>query len=413
MDQIPALLPDPDATWRVWLQNGGPGLEPEPDKLTTPELSELDQELRVGLPANLCRTVGLCLPENVDRDAVHSMTLAQLEKRGLALNGEADFRSTTVGAEAGRQFISVDVLPVDLPDEVCLPDATDYSAALRYFHFPSDALVITRQFGRLVIAAGKNGQLVHAHCVGPAETPLSGLAPELVSTAQGLQSTGLHDGVRRIVLWGDFAADQIAGLQQLIGWQVGREEVQLAASSSHGGSTSIEVGSSTTKLLPGPVRMAKAKSQRRRSLIRWALIGLGVYLLGVLVLLLVSRSAANQRGKLQVELERVEPAAIEVKAMAERWRAMAPITDHRQFPMFVLGEITQVMPPGGIDLEEFRTDKNSIRVRGAARDAQAAFRLLEDLRSTPSLSIYDWEMPQPRMNNNNTADFDITAKLNR
>ena len=62
-------------------------------------------------------------------------------------------------------------------------------------------------------------------------------------------------------------------------------------------------------------------------------------------------------------------------------------------------------------IREYRTTGRNIRVRGQARDVQLANRLLEDLRGMSGFESYEWIMPNPRMEKNNTATFEIEGKL--
>jgi hypothetical protein len=41
---------------------------------------------------------------------------------------------------------------------------------------------------------------------------------------------------------------------------------------------------------------------------------------------------------------------------------------------------------------------------------QLANRLLEDLQSMAEFNAYDWSMPNPKVEKNNTATFEITGK---
>ena len=61
-------------------------------------------------------------------------------------------------------------------------------------------------------------------------------------------------------------------------------------------------------------------------------------------------------------------------------------------------------------IREYRTSGRNIRLRGQARDVQLANRLLEDLQAMEEFEAYDWSMPNPRVERNNTATFEIEGK---
>ena len=61
-------------------------------------------------------------------------------------------------------------------------------------------------------------------------------------------------------------------------------------------------------------------------------------------------------------------------------------------------------------IREFRTSGKSIRIQGRARDVQLAFNFENDLKANEAFAAYEWNMPQPRVEQNNTATFDIQGK---
>ncbi len=79
--------------------------------------------------------------------------------------------------------------------------------------------------------------------------------------------------------------------------------------------------------------------------------------------------------------------------------------------MVQLSRITSALPGSGVVVREYRTSGRNIRIRGQARDVQLANRLLEDLQGMAEFERYEWSMPNPRVERNNTATFEIEGKL--
>ena len=104
-----------------------------------------------------------------------------------------------------------------------------------------------------------------------------------------------------------------------------------------------------------------------------------------------------------------EPAAA-VKRTAEAWRSMAPVLEPSRYPMVLMAEMTQLMPPSGIVIRQFETRGSDIELRGESRDAQLAHQFLEDLQKHRILGRYSWSMPQPSVREK-TASFRIQGKL--
>ena len=63
--------------------------------------------------------------------------------------------------------------------------------------------------------------------------------------------------------------------------------------------------------------------------------------------------------------------------------------------------------PDLAQFRQFETRGTSVYVRGQARDVQLAARLKEEIEGDPAFSVYQWNMPNPKVDQNNTATFEI------
>ena len=106
----------------------------------------------------------------------------------------------------------------------------------------------------------------------------------------------------------------------------------------------------------------------------------------------------------------LEPDVERVQLAEQRWRALEPAFDKNFFPVVQLSRITVALPGSGVLIRESRTSGRTIRIRGQARDVQLANRLKEDLENMQGFEAYEWALPNPKVEKNNTATFEIEGK---
>jgi len=99
-----------------------------------------------------------------------------------------------------------------------------------------------------------------------------------------------------------------------------------------------------------------------------------------------------------------------IQQISQRWIRLEPAFEKSWFPLVQLNSFTSALPGSGVVVREFRTTGRSLRIRGQARDVQLANRLLEDLKAMEAFSAYEWSMPNPKVEKNNTATFEIEGK---
>ena len=134
------------------------------------------------------------------------------------------------------------------------------------------------------------------------------------------------------------------------------------------------------------------------------------YAVGLSVMIIKSRNTAAEISSLKRQIDIVEPDVARVQQVDQRWRNLEPAFEKSWFPVVQLSRITSALPGSGVVIREYRTSGRNIRLRGQARDVQLANRLLEDLQAMEEFEAYDWSMPNPRVERNNTATFEIEGK---
>lgn len=395
------LLPSPDATWRVWKPrstSGGEAVE------TPASVSSQGKPLIVGLPASACRTVGLVLP-NAEHEILEQIIITHLDRKGLKLEGgvNRNFRWHLLTQNAAVATVSVDILAEPFPQDLALPQASDYTSALRLLTLPNGHLLITEEHGSLVLAANYQGKLYHSHLFAPATASPEEIAQEILISRLSLEQDLGVGGISGITLagtsWSEESAETLTGLTGLPAKVV----TQLPPNA--------ELDSRAwPRLLPLTVRQAQNGAARRSKLIRFGILGgallVALAFLAFAYLTLQERTAAE----LAVAVEATAEPAMKVKKTVERWKALAPAIEPKRYPMVLLSEVTQLMPPSGIVIRDFEVKDAEIDIRGEARDAQMAVQFVEDLQKHKVLGQYQWSKPQPTVREK-TAQFRAQGKL--
>ena len=394
------LLPAPDAAWRVWKPRASsPG-----DAVDHPSsFTDTSKPLIIGLPASACRTIGLILPQSED-SVLEQMISAQLEKRGI--KGSTDlgrnFRWYQLGAAGPLAILSVDVLADPFPDQLAVPHAADYTAALRLSQLPHGHLVVVEEQGDQILAASFQGKLFHSHIIGQQSGDIPGLAQEILLAKLSLeaqQGFGTISGVTLVGSWDGTTPAELGAATSL--------PVEMTAQLIQDAKLDTR---SWTSLLPPVVRESQFAAKRRRKFIRIGMLSsiavAALAFLGFSYLQIREQKATA----LAEEVEKTAPAAAEVKKTAEHWKALAPAIEQNRYLMVQLNDITSVMPPSGIVIRKFEAKTTEIDIRGDARDAQTAFQFLEDIKKHRNLGRYEWSMPQPSVKEK-TASFRAQGKL--
>lgn len=394
------LLPAPDAAWRVWKPRASsPG-----DAVDHPSsFTDTSKPLIIGLPASACRTIGLILPQSED-SVLEQMISAQLEKRGIKGSTELgrNFRWYQLGAAGPLAILSVDVLADPFPDQLAVPHAADYTAALRLSQLPHGHLVVVEEQGDEILAASFQGKLFHSHIIGQQSGDVPGLAQEILLAKLSLeaqQGFGTISGVTLVGSW-DGTTPAELGAATGLPVEITTQLVKDVKLDTRG----------WTSLLPPVVRESQFAAKRRRKFIRIGVLSsiavAALAFLGFSYLQIQEQKAAA----LADDVEKTAPAAAEVKKTAEHWKALAPAIEQNRYLLVQLNDITSVMPPSGIVIRKFEAKTTEIDIRGDARDAQTAFQFLEDIKKHRNLGRYEWSMPQPSVKEK-TASFRAQGKL--
>lgn len=370
------------------------------------EVAGSGADVLIGVPATLCTTFAVKLP-TTDANLFPAMVGSQIEKRGLAHHGDASATPhafLVLDQDDNESHLSVDVLLEDFPETLCLPKAAGYAPSARLIRLPEDRLLLWKEQKRLVLAVNRHGHLSHVQVLSAEPTLNAAAAQEINLTTLSLQAEGLvHDSPELLVMGSVVktdAEDRTAFEKALLmPAEFTSEEPEAAPSTS-----------TNDGLLPAAVRSARQRrsSGRKRSL--FAMLALVIYLVAGTFLWKFAKSREAEIARLEDRVEETRPLVEEIQLAEARWRQLEPGFDLHYYPVVQLNEITRAMPGSGVVIREYETRGRQITVQGRARDVQMAFRLKEDLEGNDFFRAYSWNMPQPRVERDNTVTFRIQGQ---
>lgn len=390
-----------DSGWSLW--SGGSVIASEEDLA---DLVKRHQDVVVAVPVNYCSTFSHRLPTQ-DETVFEDMVFAQIEKRGLA---ESTGRSTpfdfhVAEKKDGHSLLSVDVLSAEFPDAWCVSGAVAYVPTARLLHSSVESdVILWREHGRWVLVSKVHGQLTGSIQLSASDELDGALAQEVNLLSLSLQADGSVGENPRLLVLGDYSGDDRQDFENSLLLSVEFHPVSAPR-------LELDAARHIERLLPLSVKDDKARKQRMRK--RSAVV-MAVCVLYVIVgagLWVYSQRTKQNIENLKEQVEANRPKVRQIEDAAQRWQELSPAFDLKRFPLVQLNEVTRVMPPSGVLIREYETKGSSVRIRGQARDAQIAFQFEEDLKSSEFLEGYQWNMPQPKVDKNNTATFEIQGEL--
>lgn len=398
MSHSTLALPAPDRGW--FLYSGGSESARGEDLRA---LAGKRSDILVGIPAACVSTFVVDLPP-AEADLHESMIRAQVDKRGLSPKGGAlvDYERIA-GGERGDTF-AVRVVP-ELPSDCLLATAAGYqlSASLRVSGGGKPAATVWREQGRLVLGVAIRGTVVHVQVLSGKPEVGKPLAGEINLILLGLRGETVFEEAApgEVVL----ALDGITE-KELIEFRSGTNlPVRCERPAAPARAEARE------RLLPAEV--TRRRRRRRAAVRNLVLCAIGIVVYKVIGVWVWKDAQATKReiASLERRLAIIQPDVERVQLVEERWRSLEPAFDKDLFPVVQLSRITSALPGSGVVVREYRTSGRDIRIQGQARDVQLANRLLEDLQGMAEFARYEWSMPNPRVERNNTATFEIEGKL--
>jgi len=405
------ILPASKSQWEVW-RGTRSGESEWRGPAESPARAAVEKaQVLVGLPARACRTFSFTAPTN-DTKLFRQLAFAQLERRGLASSTpeETSFTCHPLSQAPSQTILSVDVI---LPEGASLslpPRTRGLLPATRFFALPDHRLVILEEQGRLVLSAGTQGQLVHSQVISSPLGLDNQVGQELRLTSLALQQQGLLPEVTGVELWGDFSPEQAAELSQQAGLPV---EVRPKPAPLPRPS----LLRASAELLPSTTRH-RARARRRRPL---------GWMAAAAAAAVATAAAWQQHAKLRTlesevvrveseinaaagEVGRTEGEQSRLRTIQAQWSALRPALEPRRYPLRQLNAVARCLAPTAAVLKRFESKPDAVSIAGTARSAGEAYSLYNAIRADPDLSLHNWNMVQPNLSDDGTANFEITGK---
>lgn len=391
-------LPAPDRGWI--LASGGNASARDADLRT---LTGSKGDVLVAFPAACVSTFVVELPP-VEEALHESMIRAQVDKRGLSGKGPALIDYERIDHNERGDTFAVRVV-AEPPADVILPTAGGYqtSAALRGAVAPGAGALLWREHGRLVLGVFVAGIPAHVQILSGRPELGKALAGEVNLILLGLRGEGVFETAapRELVLSLDGVEEKgLIEFRSALSIPVKAEAVRFPAKAE-----------ARERLLPTEV--VNHRRRRRAGVRNLALLAVGLVVYTVVGVWVWKDAKVTEReiASLERRIAIIQPDVERVQLVEERWRSLEPAFEKDLFPIVQLSRITSALPGSGVVVREYRTTGRDIRIRGQARDVQLANRLLEDLQGMDGFGRYEWSMPNPRVERNNTATFEIQGKL--
>ncbi|MDF1754327.1 MAG: hypothetical protein P1U89_16205 [Verrucomicrobiales bacterium] len=399
MAKFLTAIPDPDSGWTLFS-----GKRAVRDGRDLHEAVGNKGAILVGVPVAKSPTFFISVP-TTDSSLLRPMAYAQIEKRGLGA-GSADktiFDFDVIEQQNGHTKIAVHLIDTPLPDDYILPAAAGYAPSALVRERIDNGGVLWKENRQLVFAIFTGGRLIHSQV-------LTGNPEISVSTAQEINLLLLS-------LQGDPAFEE--SLPEKLAVVIdGVDESDKTVFS-----TAVNLEAKFTdapgvhrkahprpKLTPHAVLDYRRRKKTVRIVALCSVVALAAYF--VVGVFMWKKSEAHKRkiAALSQQIALIEPDVEEIQRIEARWNQMEPAFDLKWFPVVQLSRITEALPGSGVVIREFKTRERNIYIEGQARDVQLAFRLEEDLSNLPGFEHYEWSMPKPNMNSDNTASFKIEGK---
>lgn len=390
------ILPASDRGWVLYA--GGQ----ESARATEPgELPGARSGAAVGIPSATISLFSVTLPKT-DSSLHESMIFSQVEKRGLEnRQGPTVFDFQRVGENEEGEVFSVTVV-VSLPPELEISGSAGYAPAAALRSHPTDGAAIWLEQGRVVFGVFMKGVPMHLEVLSALPESGSAIATDIKLALLGLAGQpefgrGVLD--RLFVVSPPISAEVLDSLQRSL--TIPTETL----------ADGIDVRAQLRpRMLPASVERAAKRKRAAKRNTAILVAGLVVYAVIISWLWIQARSTRREIDSLERRVAIVEPDVQHIQMIEERWKQLSPAFDKSKFPVVQLSRITSALPVSGVVVREYRTTGQTIRIRGQARDVQLANRLLEDLKGMDFFSAYEWSMPNPKVEQNNTATFEIEGK---
>jgi hypothetical protein len=353
-------------------------------------------EIIVGLPVRQTVTMTSWVV-TADRALVPEIVELQLEQQGLIQrNGKRSAPDIRIlETQADKSLALATVLLPELDPELAFESAVQFEPAGFTLPLPQDRVCIWREQGRLAVAVTRGRDPVHLQILGETE-----IGPEMIHEVRCillyLETQRLCESLLGVVLWGDFSEEEIERLHKGLEQRVSPESLPPPT-----------FPATPSKLVPSEVELLHARRRRRLRIRRLVLVAAAVYLAAIAVLAGYIGWQKFQLSQLRHQLAAELPTVQTIQATADEWKKVEWAVDPQLYPVEILYQVAALIPGQGMRLTAFEVVKGKLSIRGEASGAAAAFKLAEDIKASPNLKLFRWQMRSPSLRPDGRAEFTI------
>jgi hypothetical protein len=350
----------------------------------------------VGLPVRQTVTTASWVATG-DRALVPEIVELQLEQQGLIQrNGKRAASDIRVLETQGDKSLALaTVLLPELDPELAFESAIQFEPAAFVLPLPQDRLCFWREQARMAAAVTRGRNPIHLQILGETE-----IGPEMIHEVRcvllHLETQRLCQSLLGAVLWGDFSDEEAQQLQKGLELRVSRESFPPPT-----------FPATPSKLLPSEVELLHTRRARRRRVQRLLMATAAIYLAAIAALVGYIAWQKFQLAQLRKQLATELPTVQAIQATADEWKKVEWAVDPQLYPVEILYQVAALIPAQGMRLTAFEIVKGKLSIRGEASGAAAAFKLAEDIKASPSLKLFQWQMRSPSLRPDGRAEFTI------
>ncbi|HEX4638609.1 MAG TPA: hypothetical protein VH170_03905 [Chthoniobacterales bacterium] len=284
-----------------------------------------------------------------------------------------------------------------LLDKGIIPTQVTFYAAQRAGTYAPEgrALLIYPEGEKLVSAVSENGKVSLART-------LDGVAPEqlkmeLPQLALSAELQGINASFPKLLL--DESCfdlkETVQGIldspTELVGIETPPASVKL-------------------NLLPDSWRQRRVQQTKRgewKKRLTFAGAAYGALILLFLLYLAYTKVALANLDRL---IARDAPATQFIRETETNWKALAPATDPRFYPVEILLHLSESLPSPAVRITAYNQSARQLSVDGEADTAALAYQFAEKVKKNGGLQNFRFEMAAPRILQNNHAQFRLEGK---
>lgn len=309
-----------------------------------------------------------------------------------------------VQSEGGWELIATAALAFELEDWSAgrrLPAACEITPRL-FFPGAFEA-ALWQEGGRLVLACyGENALVSFAVLSNRVmDHAAASEVRELVEALELWQVARPHG----LQVWADCGEDFLKALQEELEGIPCRRTEKPAPRLPEGSAAAVD---------PPSLALRRRQMRSRKRLLGLLAMAAACYaaFFAVWGTLLALREGTLAREKARLDGMEAELAAI--RDAQGRWHAAGAATDRDRYPVEIFHQVTTLLPPEGIRMEEFLFDiveEGKLVISGQASGSHAAVAFLGRLKEGSALGRFAWDTPVPTILPDNRASFRAEATL--